>query len=131
MSGYDRDSESALENDAVALFADMGYETANLYHRETEVDVVLRPRLLAALARLNPQLEQNDLHSAVAELARDRRAMNPVYANREVYNLLKNGVRITGKDDRGEEIVEIVRVIDWENPGNNDFFSGPTIVGSR
>ncbi len=42
-------------------------------------------------------------------------------ANREVYQLLKNGVkaRIKGED---EETVETVRVIDWNEPANNDFF---------
>jgi type I restriction enzyme R subunit len=43
-------------------------------------------------------------------------------ANREVYRLLKNGVkvRLPGRD--GDESDETVRVIDWNEPSTNDFF---------
>ena len=43
-------------------------------------------------------------------------------ANREVYELPKDGVRVTYRTERGEERVHSVRVIDWEEPQNNDFF---------
>jgi type I site-specific restriction-modification system R (restriction) subunit len=66
------DSEKAIENATLALFAKLGWETVNGYHevtdetrgagsgpylgRATRNEVILRPRLEAALARLNPGL---------------------------------------------------------------------------
>jgi len=48
--------------------------------------------------------------------------MSAVAANREIYHLLKNGVRIPVPDPEGDgETVEVVRVIDWDEPANNDF----------
>jgi type I restriction enzyme R subunit len=125
-------SESALvEKPAIALFAALGYETANTFHerlgkngtlgRETYDEVVLSPRLRAALHRLNPGFSWEAIEIAVEELTRDRSALSLANANREVYQLLKNGVNIRIRGDGDEEIDETVRVIDWNNPANNDF----------
>ena len=64
----------------------------------------------------------NAVNLAIEALARDRSGMSLVQANREVYKLLKDGVKVSFQNDDGEEIDETVRVIDWNNPGNNDFF---------
>jgi len=49
--------------------------------------------------------------------------MSMAAANREIYHLLKSGVRVPVPDPEGDgETVEVVRVIDWDNPYNNDFF---------
>src|SRR5260221_13282925 len=125
-------SESALvEKPAIALFAALGYETANAFYerlgkngtlgRETYSEVVLLPRLRAALHRLNPGLSWEAIEIAVEELTRDRSALSLANANREVYRLLKNGVNVRSRGDGDEEIDETVRVIDWNNPANNDF----------
>ena len=125
-------SEDVLvEQPAIALFAELGWETANCLNetfgpngslgRETPADVVLTPRLSAALRKLNPTLPNEAISLAVEELARDRSAMNPAQANREVYGLLRNGVKVSYLTDN-EEAFETVKVIDWNEPGNNDFF---------
>ena len=51
------------------------------------------------------------------------RRMSLVEANWEIYNLLKDDVKVTvtDSDDEGET-VEDLKVIDWENIENNDFF---------
>jgi repressor LexA len=48
--------------------------------------------------------------------------MSLVAANREVYALLKDGVKVSVPDrDRGGQKIARVRVVDWENPAANDF----------
>ena len=138
MTHLGADAEEALENATLALFAELGWETVNGYHevtsetpdagtggpylsRAARYEVVLRPRLEAALTRLNPTLPSEALHQAVVELTRDRGAMTLVHANREVYALLKNGVPVTYRDAGGEERVERVAVIGWNDPADNDF----------
>ena len=124
-------SEDVLvEQPTIDLFAALGYETANGFYeklgkngtfgRETYGEVVLLPRLRAALQRLNPGLAREAIEIASEELTRDRSALSLANANREVYRLLKNGVNIRIRGDGDEEIDETVRVIDWNNPANND-----------
>jgi type I restriction enzyme R subunit len=90
--------------------------------RETRRDVVMVSRLRPALVKLNPELPEEALDAAIEELARDRSALSLVEANREVYRLIKSGikVKVENRRDGGQE-VKSVRVIDWDDPANNDF----------
>ena len=83
---------------------------------------MLVSKLRCALQKLNPDLDCDAINLAIEELTRDRGAMSLVQANREVYKLLKDGVKVTFENDEGEETGETVRIIDWNNPENNDFF---------
>ena len=90
--------------------------------REASGEVVLVSRLRAALTRLNPALPPEAITAAVDELTRDRSAMSLEAANREVYLLLKEGIKVSVPDkERGGQKTERLRVIDWEHPENNDF----------
>ncbi|ACD91481.1 type I site-specific deoxyribonuclease, HsdR family [Chlorobium limicola DSM 245] len=66
--------------------------------RETKGDVVLASRLGVALVRLNPLLPPEAITAAMDELTRDRSAMLLEAANREVYLLLKEGIRVSVAD---------------------------------
>ena len=113
------------------LFAELGWETVNAYHeklgvdgtlgRASQTEVILASRLREALARLNPKLPNDALEKAAEEITRDRSAMSVVGANREVYKLIREGIRIKVRQDDGSEQPELVRVIDWDHPANNDF----------
>src|SRR5579872_388256 len=130
---YKPDSEdAAIEQPTIALFAELGWETLNCFHenfgplsllgRETMAEVVLPNRLRAAIENLNPGLTPNALEIAIQEVTKDRSAMSPATANRAVYKLLKDGVKVTFKKaDEEEEVVESVKLIDWNEPGHNDF----------
>src|SRR5437762_62779 len=109
MSNYSEDS--LVEQPAIELFKELGWEAANCYHerfdpkgtlgRETASEVVLPSRLRPALERLNPEAAKEAIEQAIEELTRDRHAMSPAQANREIYKHLKNGVKVTlrGGDD--------------------------------
>ncbi len=129
-TGYTEDA--LVERPAIALLAALGWETVNAYNefdhgpstlgRETRADVILTARLRPALQRLNPGAPSGAINQAIEELSRDRSRMSAVAANREIYHLLKNGVRVPMSDPEGDgETVEVVRVVDWDNPKNNDF----------
>lgn len=79
-------------------------------------------RLLRALQKLNPNLPPETFDLAIEELTRDRSAMSLAQANREVYDLIKQGVRVKIADSKaGGDRVEIVRLIDWNRPKQNNF----------
>jgi type I restriction enzyme R subunit len=151
--------DQLVEQPAIGLFAKLGWRTVPALEevfgaggtlgRETPGEVVLVSRLRAALERLNPTLPPEAITAAVDELTRDRSAMSLEAANREVYLLLKEGIKVSVPDTdstphrgksghlirtsstfspsdaekgrSGGQKTERVRVIDWENPANNDF----------
>lgn len=139
MSRRSPDAEEVLERATMALFEEIGWKTTDAYDevfgetpndakrrpclgRVTRREVVLRPRLRGAMARLNPGLPPEALHAAAEELCRDRSAMGMARANREVYQMLRDGVPVTFQGEDGSERYERVQAIDWENrPGNNEF----------
>jgi len=128
--GYSEDA--LVEQPAIALFRALGWKTINAYGefdhgtsilgRETKAEVILKSHLRLALLRINPDVAIESIHQAIEELTRDRSRMSAVAANREIYLLLKSGVRVPRADPDGDgETVEVVRVVDWENTANNDF----------
>jgi len=130
MSGYSEDA--LVEQPAIALLAELGWETVNAYSefdqgvsplgRENRAEVILTARLRPALQRLNPDASPEAIKQTIEELTRDRSRMSSVAANREIYQLLKNGVRVPMSDPDGDgETVEVVRLVDWDDQGNNDF----------
>ena len=128
----DFSEDGAVEQPTIKLFAEIGWQTMNCYHefasgksnlgRESMLEVVLVERLKAALEKLNPHLSKEAINLAIEEIIRDRSMMNAVAANNQVYLMLKDGVKVSYRNENSqEEIIDIVQVIDWKNPANNDF----------
>jgi type I restriction enzyme R subunit len=123
--------DQLVELPAIGLFADLGWQTvvaseevfgaSGSLGRESSGEVVLVSRLRVALQKLNPLLPSDAIDAAVDELTRDRSAMSLVSANREVYQLLKDGIKVSVPDGHGGQKTERLRVVDWEHPANNDF----------
>jgi len=123
--------DELVEKPAIELFSVLGWETKNCFHetfgpkgalgRDSPSEVVLVSRLRASLVRLNPALPEDPINTAIEELMRDRSAMSVPQANKEIYQLLKNGIKVDVKEDE-EERTENIQIIDWNNPRNNDFF---------
>lgn len=92
--------------------------------RRDRREVVLVPRLRAALERLNPGQPPEAISAAIEELSRNRSAMGLVAANREVYRLLKDGVLVSVPDLQwgGQSKVRL-RVVDWDRPAENDWLA--------
>ena len=124
-----------VEQPALALLAELGWQIAcgleetfapeggSLGRRERR-EVVLLPRLRAALVRLNPGQPAEAINAAIEELSRNRSAMGPVAANREVYCLLKDGVLVSVPDlERGGQSKVRLRVVDWDQPKENDWLA--------
>ena len=124
--------DQLVEQPAVELFAAMYWQTVSAAEetfglhgtlgRLGKSEAVLTAPLRAALQKLNPTLPPEAVTAAMEELTRDRSAMSPSAANHEVYKLLKGGVNVSVPDkERGGQKIERLRVIDWQNPEQNDF----------
>ena len=121
-----------IELPAIEIFKGLGYEHLNCYNetfgsggtlgRDNTGEVVLIQRLRSALSRLNPDTADEAITLAIEELTKDRSILNPANANREIYKLIRNGVKVSIRKEDGSEDVETVKVIDFQNPEENDFF---------
>ena len=65
---------------------------------------MLRQRLRAVLEILNPTLPAEAIRLAIEELTRGRSTMSATAPNREIYRLLKDGVKVTFKGGEGEDV---------------------------
>ena len=121
-----------VEMPAIDLLTSLGWSFKNLYTeafgelgsegRESESQVILTRRLRTALEALNPGLPADAYAQAIEQLVQDRSKQIAVNANREVYRLLKDGVKVKVPDEHGGHSVETLRVIDWATPANNEYF---------
>ncbi len=110
MSPSDYTEELLVEQPAIELFDELGWATVSATEesfgatgtlgRETKSEVVIVPSLRAALERLNPALPTDAINSAIDELARDRSAMSLAAANRDSWDLLRDGVTVSVADQR-------------------------------
>src|SRR3989344_4420786 len=143
--------DKLIEQTAIKLFGELwGAENfANAYSgkmdaefgRENPGEVVLMSYLKIALVKLNPNVSTEALNLAIDEIIKDRSAMSMVNANHEIWQLLKDGVKVEtdlpaeasaqAGNENGERPafakatagrqIETVKVIDFDNPKENHF----------
>ena len=90
--------------------------------RSSYKEVILGERLEDAIARINPGLQKDTIRS-VHQLLSSPGETDLLRANEIIQGWFVNGIpqRVRGAD--GIETSELVRVIDFENPQNNDFLA--------
>lgn len=124
--------ENLVEQPALNLLEQLGWSWQNCFEesfgkcgtlgRETAGDVVLKPRVIAALKKLNPGFDESVYKQAFEKLTKDRSILNPINANQEIYKLIKDGIKVTFRNDQGKEETKTLWIIDFLNPENNDCF---------
>ena len=128
MSGF---SESVVEEAALAWLEAIGWRVAHgpdiapdqpLAERRDYGEVVLAQRLRDALARLNPALPSEALEEAFRKLTRPE-GVDLIQRNRALHRLLVNGVTVEYRASDGEVRGAQARVIDFEDPANNDWLA--------
>ena len=123
--------DRSIEQPALKVFGELDYGIVNLFNerfgpsnllgRETSSDVVLTKILKQKLIEFNPTAKGRVIDAAIEEIVKDRSSLSPVRANQEIYELLKKGIKIQTSNDKGEEITDIVKVIEWNYPKQNNF----------
>ena len=103
-----------------------GYDTLNCFTadpadlndgsgRTDKRDVILQERLKGAVIALNPGIPESAIEDGVKQLCDKRHAMSSIAANRELDALIRDGVRVEFKDDKGRNRKERVKFIDFNN----------------
>ena len=73
-----------------------------------------------ALRRINPHIDTEILDDIVRECRKDYTGTDMVDTNYKLYNQIRNGIRVKTRVQNREDF-DIVQLIDFEHPENNDF----------
>jgi len=130
--GSSYSEQELIEQPAIELLKELGWEHINALHeilgpsgmlgRDNQSEIILQSRLRITIKRLNPDLPPEVYNLVFEELTRDRSRLSMPAANLEIYQLLRNGIKVRLPDPGGDgEKVETVRLVDWDNHSNNDF----------
>ena len=124
-------SEADVETTALSWLSSLGWQVA--YGPDIAPDtpgaertdftqVVLEERLREALLNLNPELSSSALEAGLQSLI-DPQGPTLEARNRSFHSMLVNGVTVPIKRPDGTVTGEPANVIDFENPGNNDWLA--------
>lgn len=126
-------SEEAFEKDLMQECKDsLGFELFDAtyeivgsddstFGRQTTEEVILSKNLRNALEKLNPDLPQEAIDNAFYELTQNLSNKTEIGANQFIYKIIKDGVKVQFKDNNGIDSSDIVKVIDFNRPKENDF----------
>ena len=128
-----------VEKPSMELLAELGWSTLDAYNeelgetgtlgRDSHRDVVLTHRLRSVMRALNPEyVPQDVIEEAIEALTKDRSAMDPVRANREVRDLVRDGYQAEWVDAHGEKQIETLRFIDFACPIENDLLAARQVL---
>jgi len=122
-------SENTLtEQPVIDWFKQLGYEykfgpdisTGGVLVERDFKDVILENRLKNMLKRLNPDLPEKAIDEAVYKL-KSVEHPNLEIANKEIWRMLTEGVKVEVENEEGELRGRFVKVFDFENSLNNEF----------
>jgi len=106
---------------SVYAYNNEDFGPASLLGRSSDRDVVLTRYLRHKLAELNPGLPAEVYDDAVRQIVTTPATQSMVATNREKYDLIRDGVPVRFRNDRGERVRRRLRVIDYDDPANNHF----------
>jgi type I restriction enzyme R subunit len=134
--------DQLVERPALEVLEALGWEVvsageevfgaAGTFGRETPGDTILLPRSRPRCGRSIRRFRRKPSLARYA-LTRDRSALSLVAANREVWELLRDGVAVMVHDHvHGGQRTERARAVNWEDPAANDFLavSQMSVTGS-
>ncbi|WP_373498727.1 type I restriction endonuclease subunit R [Desulfococcus sp.] len=113
--------EQQLGWDAVYAYNNEDFGPDSLLGRSSDKEVVLRRILRGKLAQLNPGLPDAAYDDAVRQLTAVVASETIVAANREKYGLMRDGVQVKFRNDKGERVRDRLRAFDFDEPANNHF----------
>lgn len=124
-------NEDDLEQVALEWLQSLGYDykkgneismTGLTPERKSDKDVVLHERLEKALRKINSDIHPRFIEKAIHELTLEK-SPNLLENILTFHENLINGIEIEDYDDEGQSVVEIVKIVDFEYPQNNDFLA--------
>ena len=113
--------EQQLGWESVYAYNNEDFGPDSLLGRKNDREVVLTRHLRAKLIEFNPGLPDAAYDDAVRQIVSVTAAQSLAATNREKYELIKDGVQVTFRNDDGERVRRRLRVFDFDSPENNHF----------
>ena len=88
--------------------------------RSSVKECILPDVFRKALHRINPQIDDETIEGIVRDYRKDYSGTDIVDTNYKFYNQIRNGIKVTTRRHQREDF-DIVKIIDFDNPENNDF----------
>ncbi|MEW6172196.1 MAG: type I restriction endonuclease subunit R [Bacillota bacterium] len=113
--------EQQLGWESVYAYNTEDFGPDSLLGRASDREVVLTRYLRAKLVELNPGLPETAYDDAVRQIVSTVANQTLLAANRDKYELIKDGVQVTFHNGKGERVRQRLRVFDYAEPANNHF----------
>lgn len=128
-------SENDIEKRAIQILVEqLGYDHLNCHTKDekdlndgsgrvSKEEVVLVDRLRSSLKKINREVPEEAIEQAIRELVKGRSGMSPMLANKEVYELIKEGFTARIQNKRGKEEPKKIQYINFKphQASSNDF----------
>jgi len=111
----------ALGWESVFAYNQEDYGDGSLLGRKDQREAVLLRDVRDALRRLNPDLPKAAYRDAERQLTEASASLSLLATNQEKYNLIRDGVLVTFRDEQGNLQKKRLAIIDFENPDQNRF----------
>jgi type I restriction enzyme R subunit len=105
----------AYNNETFGIYGTLG--------RKNDNEVVLTRYLKAALVKFNKDLPQLAYEDAVRQIVEYPATQGVLQINQDKYALLKDGVLVQFRDEKGDLIKRRLKVFDFEHPEENHFLA--------
>jgi type I restriction enzyme, R subunit len=119
----DWNEKTLVENRFINLLNKLGYEHIHGpsldIERDTQSEVVLKGRIVKAIQKLNPWIEENNLNKIIRTITHVQ-ATSLMEANQIFYENLVNMFSIQQDLGKGKKN-QTVKLLDFERPENNEF----------
>ncbi|MCG6534296.1 MAG: HsdR family type I site-specific deoxyribonuclease [Syntrophales bacterium LBB04] len=92
-------------------------------NRASKSEVVLHDILKERVRKLNQRVPESTLDDAITRLTARRYTMSQILANKEVYDLIRDGIPVDFENRKGKKERARVKVIDFNDPAKNDFLA--------
>lgn len=124
-------AESHVEEAALSYLKELGYAIVagpdvapDTKHAEriSYTDVILESRLRDATAKLNPDLPDDARDDALRQVLRTE-YQDATVENRRVHRLIVEGVAVEYRNDAGEIVSDLVRLVDFDEVATNDWLA--------
>ena len=121
-------TEDHVEIQSIEWFKELGYQHKCGYdiapdeaesERKDYRSVIIQERLMSALKRINPELPDSTIKTAISSLTSPN-IPSLVSCNRQVHQWLTKGIKVVYHEGT-QEVGKQLKVIDYENPESNDW----------